>query len=126
MNKLGKYVNALFLVGAALVWLISQHYLGVAIGYFQLGRKIGVGADVVQHVLPLVFAVVTFIALRGNQAAYAFTSESMDELTKVSWPTQKDVRVGTIVVIVTVLLAGVILGLLDLAFTAIVRTLMGA
>ncbi len=126
MPKYQKYVNALFLGAAAIVWLISQHYVGVAIGYFQLARKIGGGTDFLQHGLPILFALVTFSLLRRNRHSHDFVSDSVGELTRVAWPTSREVRFGTIVVIITVILAGFILGLLDIGFTAFVKTLIGA
>ncbi|MBS1985296.1 MAG: preprotein translocase subunit SecE [Bdellovibrionales bacterium] len=126
MNKLSKYVNALFLLAAALVWLVSKHYVAVAIGYFQLGRKIGVGADAMGHIIPLVLAVLTFVILSRTPKSSEFTSDAVGELARVSWPTARDVRIGTIVVIITVIVAGVFLGLVDIAFTAVIRGILGA
>jgi preprotein translocase SecE subunit len=56
----------------------------------------------------------------------SFTTEAVDELTRVSWPSGKDVRLGTIVVIIMVTIAGAVLGVLDLGLTAIVRAILGA
>lgn len=127
MNRLGKYVNALFLLAAAVAWLVTSHYTTTAIGYFQLARKIGGGAtEAMTHILPLLVAVGVFAGLRANAKATEFSTDAIDELTKVSWPTQKDVRLGTIVVIITVLLAGVFFGIVDTVFTAVVRAILSA
>jgi preprotein translocase SecE subunit len=126
MHKYQKYVNALFIAAGALIWFLAQHYTGVVIGYFQLGRKLGAGADVMEQVVPLIFCVATFVILRQNKASYNFSMDATAELAKTSWPGQKEVRIGTIVVIITVLLSGLVLGGLDLIFTHIVRALLGA
>lgn len=126
MNKVSKYVNALFLAAAALAWLLSSHYLSVSIGYFQLARKMGTATDILQHVLPLLVAIGVFVGLRRNHTALEFTTDSISELTKVSWPTQKEVRLGTIVVIITVILAGLILGVVDLAFVSVIRAILAS
>lgn len=124
MNQLQKYVNALFLAAAAIVWLVAAHYIVVLIGYFQLGRSLGGAAEVLQHALPLVLAVATFVILRANAAAVNFTTDSMQELTRVSWPGAKEVRVGTIVVIITVICAGIFFGIVDMAFTAVIKAIL--
>lgn len=127
MFKYQKYINALFFLAAAAMWLISHHYVIMAIGYFQLARKIGGGStEVIQHTLPLLLAIATFAFLRNNSTTYNFTSDAVGELVKVSWPTQKEVRIGTIVVVITVIMAGIILGLIDLGYTSLVRSIIGA
>ncbi|MEO5668495.1 MAG: preprotein translocase subunit SecE [Bdellovibrionota bacterium] len=126
MTSIQKYVNALFLFAAALVWLIVSHYTGVVIGYFQLGRTLGVGVDFLEHGLPLVAAVVTFISLRSNTFTSRFATDAIGELIRVQWPSQKDVTMGTIVVIITVIASGIILGFLDMGIVGLVRTIIGA
>ena len=126
MNRYQKYVNALFIAGGLVVWLIAKHYTSVIIGYFQLGRKLGSGADFIYHGVPFALGVITFAVLRANTSSLTFTSDAVSEMTKVSWPTPKEARLGTIVVIITVLLAGIVLGFVDLGFTAIIRALIGA
>jgi preprotein translocase SecE subunit len=124
MGKYEKYVNGLFVLAGAITWLVSRHYAIVAVGYFQLARKIGPGADVLIHVLPFIIGIATFLILRRTQTTLNFTEEAVGELVKVSWPTTKEVRLGTIVVIITVLAAGVVLGVIDIAFTALIRTIL--
>ena len=126
MIKYQKYVNALFLGAAAVVWLISQHYVGVLIGYFQLARKIGGATEVLQHGVPIVLALATFLLLRGNRTSHDFVTDSVGELSRVAWPSGKEVRFGTIIVIIAVAMAGILLGTLDIALTAFVRALIGA
>ncbi len=64
--------------------------------------------------------------LRRNTTTSRFANDAIGELIRVHWPTQKDVTLGTIVVIVTVLTAGVVLGFLDMGLTGLVRALIGA
>jgi preprotein translocase SecE subunit len=127
MVKVQKYVNAIFIAGGALAWFLAQHYVQVLMGYFQLGRQLGpTGSDVVTHALPLLLGVAVFLGLRTNSSSHRFVTDAVGELTHVSWPSQKDVRVGVIVVVVTVAVAGVVLGVLDLGLVGLIRTLIGA
>jgi preprotein translocase subunit SecE len=50
--------------------------------------------------------------------------ETIGELRKVSWPTIPDARRLTIIVIVTMILTGVVLGLLDYIFSTGIRILI--
>ena len=126
MHKYQKYINALFIVAAALVWFLAKHYIGSLFGYFQLGRRFNSEGALllVNHGLPLIFGVLTFAILRGNTKSYEFVSDSIGEVVKVIWPTQKDVKVGTIVVIIAVLISAIVLGLLDMGFTTIIKTVI--
>jgi preprotein translocase SecE subunit len=126
MSSIQKYVNALFLFAASIVWLIVNHYTSVVVGYFQLGRTLGSGVDFLEHGIPLLLAFLTFIILRRNSNTHRFANDAIGELVRVHWPTQKDVTLGTVVVIVTVLAAGVVLGFLDMGLVGLVRTLIGA
>jgi preprotein translocase SecE subunit len=124
MNKYQKYVDGLFAAAAFLVWLVSSHYLVQAIVSWGLQRKLGDATRPIQIVIPLLLALGCFLILRRNQQVHAFATDAVAELSRVSWPSPKETRVGTVVVIITVLLAGAILGVVDLGFIAFVKTLI--
>lgn len=46
-----------------------------------------------------------------------FIKESIAELKKVIWPTKKDLKSSTIVVITTIIIASIFIGLIDIFFT---------
>jgi len=126
MTSIQKYVNALFIGAAAVVWLVASHYTEVVVGYFQLGRSIGGAVDFIIHGVPLLLAGLTFLLLRKNTTTANFSTDAIAELIRVHWPSQRDVILGTVVVIITVIMAGVILGVLDLGLTGLIRTIIGA
>jgi preprotein translocase SecE subunit len=121
-----KYVNLLFLLAAGVVWFLSQHYVRVLVGRFQLGRMIGGSAEIIETALPILLALATFLLLRANSKSYSFTGDAVAELTRVHFPGSKEVKIGTVVVIVTVLLAGVFFGFLDLGINAVIKAILGA
>ena len=53
-----------------------------------------------------------------------FFKESRAELKKVVWPTRDDVVSSIKVVIISTIIVALVLGLLDLGFTALFRILM--
>ncbi|SFI79327.1 preprotein translocase subunit SecE [Treponema bryantii] len=53
-----------------------------------------------------------------------FFKESRAELKKVVWPTKDDVISSIKVVIISTIIVALVLGLLDLGFTALFRILM--
>ena len=46
-----------------------------------------------------------------------FIKEARAELKKVIWPTKKDLKNSTIVVITTIIIASIFIGLVDIFFT---------
>ncbi len=46
-----------------------------------------------------------------------FIKEAIAEIKKVIWPTQKDLKNSTIVVITTIIIASIFIGLIDIFFT---------
>ena len=55
---------------------------------------------------------------------FQFIKESKAELKKVVWPTKQDVFATIKVVVISTVIVAIILGLLDLGFTALFRLLM--
>ncbi len=129
MLSIQKYVNALFIFAGAVVGIVGHHYIQMAVGFFQLERKIGAGSQNIvylEHGVAFFLALATFVILRRNLTTSNFSTDAIAELIKVSWPTQKDVTLGTIVVIVTVIVSGALLGFLDIGLQAFVSALIGA
>jgi len=53
-----------------------------------------------------------------------FIKEAIAELKKVIWPTQKELKDSTIVVISTIIIASIFIGLVDIFFTKVLTLFM--
>ncbi|MFH1002155.1 MAG: preprotein translocase subunit SecE [bacterium] len=53
-----------------------------------------------------------------------FIKEATAELRKVIWPTKKDLKNSTIVVISTIIIASIFIGLIDIFFTKVLTLFM--
>ena len=53
-----------------------------------------------------------------------FIKEAIAELRKVIWPTKKDLKNSTIVVIFTIIFASIFIGLVDIFFTKVLTLFM--
>ena len=53
-----------------------------------------------------------------------FIKEAIAELKKVIWPTQKDLKNSTIVVISTIIIVSIFIGLVDIFFTKVLTLFM--
>jgi preprotein translocase subunit SecE len=63
--------------------------------------------------------------LYRNDRAYSLTNEVASELKKVTWPTGKEVRGATLVVIVMAIISALILGLFDLVWSNLTTLIYG-
>jgi preprotein translocase subunit SecE len=65
------------------------------------------------------------VARKQPNAVQRFFRETTAELRKVSWPTRKEARSLTVIVIIVMIVTGAILGALDLLFTRAFALLLG-
>jgi preprotein translocase subunit SecE len=76
-------------------------------------------------VLAAVIALVTGIIVYRNERVYGLVNEVCGELKKVSWPTGKEVKAATIVVVIMTIISAIILGLFDLMWSNITELIYG-
>lgn len=121
--SVARYVNLSFVVIGLALYIILGEFLGAVIGIFGSSANFQVlGTNFrLAHLLALVISIAVAIWLRRNERVHTYAMEVGSELSKVTWPTWKDTKRATLVVIVTTLIIGAILGLLDLAWGALTR-----
>jgi len=69
--------------------------------------------------LAAVTAIGTTVLLYRQEKVSRVAHEVVGELTKVSWPSRKETQVSTLVVIITSVIAAIIVGAFDAAWSAI-------
>jgi preprotein translocase subunit SecE len=69
--------------------------------------------------LAAVIAISTTMVLYRQEKVSRVAHEVVGELTKVSWPSRKETQVSTLVVIITSVIAAIIVGTFDAAWSAI-------
>jgi preprotein translocase subunit SecE len=70
-------------------------------------------------------ALFATVVLYRNDRIYTLANEVSSELKKVTWPTAKEVRAATFVVIVMAIISAVILGLFDLLWSQLTDMVYG-
>jgi preprotein translocase subunit SecE len=68
------------------------------------------------NLLGLVVSAGTAVWAMKNQRAHDFSTDVVAELRKVTWPSRKETRTATIVVIVTTIITALILGFFDMVW----------
>ena len=118
-----KWVNLSYLVFAALVGYV------VFTAGLQLGGAYDLEArvrsyDLIVRGFSVLVGAVLFGGLYRHERANQFMNEVATELTRVTWPSQKETTNATFVVIIMVVVSGMILGFLDYVWTALLKMVL--
>ena len=70
-------------------------------------------------------ALTTGVICYRNERVYTLVNEVTTELKKVSWPTGKEVKAATIVVVIMTLVSATILSLFDLVISKLTQVVYG-
>lgn len=114
------------IVNAALVGAAVIAYFTVSILFETFAGIFGpvarlYSSDVAKHAIPLVSAMVLFLALFLNKKVHVFFDEAVMELRKVVWPSRKDTISMTIVCAVMVIGSGIGFGIFDLVSSQLIK-----
>lgn len=119
-NAPNKPVHLIYLCGAVLLFYLLQWTIDWLWGYF--------GSAPSESKITLVAAIgaaVAGVVLYRNDRVYHLANEVSSELKKVTWPTAKEVRSATIVVIVMAIVSAIILGVFDFGWAQLTRAVYG-
>jgi len=119
-NAPNKPVHLIFLCGAVLMFYLLQWSIDWVWGYFATAPS-----DFSISLMSALIATITGIVAYKNDRAYGLANEVSSELKKVTWPTAKEVRAATLVVIVMAIISAVILGLFDLVWSNLTTLIYG-
>lgn len=119
-NAPNKPVHLIYLCGAVLLFYVLQWSIDWVWGYFGSPPS-------AFHIslLSAIVAAVAGIAMYRNDRVFTLANEVTNELKKVTWPTAKEVRTSTIVVIVMAVISAIILGLFDTVWSKLTEVVYG-
>src|SRR5215217_746964 len=104
----------MYLCGAVLLFYLLQWSIDWVWGYFGTTPS-----EFKLSLIAAIIAVTVGIALYRNDRLYHLANEVSSELKKVTWPTAKEVRSATVVVIVMSVTSAIILFLFDLVWSGL-------
>ncbi len=122
-NAPNKPVHLMYLVGAVILFYLLQWSIDWVWGFFT-----GSGSTPSEFKISLIAAVaatVIGVVAYKNDKFYHLANEVASELKKVTWPTAKEVRSATMVVVVMAIISAIILGLFDLAWSNLTELVYG-
>jgi len=119
-NAPNKPVHLIYLCGAVLLFYLLQWSIDWVWGYFGTSPS-----EFKMSLVAAIGAIVVGITLYRNDRVYHLANEVSSELKKVTWPTAKEVRAATVVVIVMAVTSAVILFLFDLVWSGLTDLVYG-
>jgi preprotein translocase subunit SecE len=119
-NAPNKPVHLMYLVGAIILFYVLQWGIDWIWGYFG-----SVPNETIISVAAAVIAAVAGIVMYRSDRYYYLANEVASELKKVTWPTGKEVRTATVVVIVMAIISALILGLFDFVWSKVTELVYG-
>jgi preprotein translocase subunit SecE len=119
-NAPNKPVHLIYLCGAVLLFYLLQWTIDWVWGYFATAPS-----ESTISLVSAVGAVVIGVTLYRNDHVYHLANEVTGELKKVTWPTGKEVRAATMVVVVMAIVSSIILGVFDLAWSNLTELVYG-
>jgi preprotein translocase subunit SecE len=119
-NAPNKPVHLMFLVGTVIVFYLLQWSIDWIWGYFATPPS-----DFQISLISAVVAAVVGIGMYKNDRYYGLANEVASELKKVTWPTAKEVRAATLVVVVMAIVSAILLGLFDFVWSNLTELVYG-
>ena len=119
-NAPNKPVHLIYLCGAVLLFYLLQWSIDWVWGYFGTSPS-----EFKMSLVAAIGAIVVGVSLYRNDRIYHLANEVSSELKKVTWPTAKEVRAATIVVIVMAVTSAIILFLFDLVWSGLTDLVYG-
>ena len=115
-----KWVNLSYLAVAALLAYVVFLVCTKIVGVYELETRIR-SIQLVISIVSVAAGGLVFLLLYKNEQTNQFMNEVVVELSRVTWPTQKETTSATIVVMIMVIISGMILGFLDYLCTTVLK-----
>jgi len=119
-NQHQKWVTLSYLAIAALLAFVALQLGQKLVGAYDLEARVR-NAELMIRGFSVFAGLLLFVALYRSEQATQFMTEVVVELSRVTWPTQKETSAATILVIVMVVISGLFLGFLDYLWTVILK-----
>lgn len=119
-NAPNKPVHLMYLVGVIVLFYLLQWMVDWVWGYFGTPPE-----EMYLSIAAAVVAGVVGIVMYRSDKYYHLANEVASELKKVTWPTAKEVRAATFVVIVMAIISALILGLFDFVWSNLTELVYG-
>jgi preprotein translocase SecE subunit len=122
-NQYQKWVNICYLAAAALLGYVFFAFGLRIAGAYDLETRVR-NIELMIRLGSIVIGALCFFLLYRHEKANQFMNEVVVELSRVTWPTQKETTSATIVVVVMVVISGMLLGFFDYVWTRLMQLIL--
>jgi len=119
-NVPNKPVHLMYLIGGVVLFYLCKWTSDWLWGYFG-----GNPDELTITVGSMLVTIVAGVILYRNDRIHTLANEVAGELKKVTWPTAKEVRAATIVVVVMAIITAIILFAFDFTWSKITELVYG-
>jgi preprotein translocase subunit SecE len=119
-NAPNKPVHLVYLCSGLLFFYLLKWTADWIWGYFTRSPN-----ELYVTTFAAVVALVVGISFYRNERTYNLVNEVCAELKKVSWPTAKEVKAATIVVIIMTIISALVLGFFDIVWSNVTQFIYG-
>lgn len=119
-NAPNKPVHLMYLCGGMLFFYLLQWTIDWIWGYFVFAPN-----EFYVTAISAVAALLVSVMMYRNERTFTLANEVSAELKKVAWPSAKDVKSATIVVIIMTIISATILGLYDMIWSNVTQFIYG-
>ncbi len=118
-----KIITVSFLVTAALVGFLAHVFMNFMAANVAIFERIR-SQDIYSNGIPVALAAITFAVLQFNPRVVEFVDSVVMELKKVVWPPPRDTMIMTVVVVITLIISGVLVGLYDALWAYLINMIV--
>jgi len=118
-----KIMTVSFVAAGLLVGLTVHLLLQFLAQNFSIIARIE-SNELLSNGIPVALGLIAFLVLQFNKQSVDFADGVVSELKKVVWPSRKDTGLMTVVVVITLIIAGVVVGMYDAAAAYIISLLV--
>lgn len=115
-----KWVTVSYVAAAALLSFVLFEVSQKVVGAYDLEARLR-NIDLMVRGFSIFVGLSSFFLLYRNDKVNQFMSEVVVELSRVTWPTQKETTSATLLVVIMVLVSGMVLGFLDYLWTVLLK-----
>lgn len=119
-NAPNKPVHLMYLCGGIVLFYLCKWTIDWLWGYFATPPS-----EFVMTVASMAVTLVAGVILYRHDRVYTLANEVASELGKVSWPTAKETRAATIVVIVMTIISAIVLFAFDATWSQLTELVYG-
>ena len=118
-----KAITVSFVVLGLLVGFVTHLLMQFLAQSFVIFARIE-SNEIYSNGIPVLLGAIVFIALQFNKHTVEFTDGVVGELRKVVWPSGKDTGLMTVVVVITLVISGVIVGVYDSIWAYLINSIV--